>query len=104
MIHSPALGVILPIAQIVFTDLASLLERVRSAVLLVNVLRDGPLVVRADVMASDGEGELHVFEASPHLHDAVCAMIEQEAAAGRAEWRRLAVHVSADATIKAQAR
>ena len=100
----PPLTALLPVAQIVFTDLAAVLHRVRSAVLLVNVLRAVPRVVRVDVMATDGDGELHAFDASPHLHQAVENMIENEVENGGCEWRRLVVHVSADAQIRAQAR
>jgi hypothetical protein len=100
----PPLPAILPVAQILFTDLAAVLDRVRSAILLVNVLRTLPRVTRVDVMATDGDGELHAFDASPHLHQAVENMIENETETGGSEWRRLVVHVSATAQIRVQAR
>ncbi len=102
--RAPALQVLLPVAQIVFTDLAAVIDRVRSAVLLVNLLRSAPRVVRVDVLATDGDGELHAFEPSPHLQQAVENMVQYEIENGGGDWRRLVVHVSDDAQVSVDAR
>ncbi len=98
----PELSRVLPVAQIVFKDLATVLERVRAAVLLVNVVGDRSRAVTVDVMATDGDGELHAFEPSSHLREAVNDLLLLEDHAGNGALRRLVVHMNADASIRIQ--
>ncbi len=102
--RAPALVAILPIAQVVFGDLATDLATVRKAMLLVHVLRGLPRIVLVDLFATDGDGELREFRPSPSLCRAVDEMLDEEEQKGNASFSRLIVEMSADTSIDIRVR